>query len=284
MNKNKIALITDSTSDIPESVAQELDIKIVPLQVVYPEAQFRDGVDIQTSQVYDQMPEKIPTTSTPRSEDLLAVLKKIVEDGYEKIFAIHISSGLSGTFSMVETLAKQMVSLPVHVEDSKSISLGLGFQAIEAAKMIREGLDFEKIIQRIRELRPQVQVYYVLKTLEYLQRGGRIGRVSAVLGSLMDIKPIISIDEEGKYYPVAKERGRKKSIDRLINIVIQKAGRKPVNLAVLHGAALEEAQHILDKLKEALDLRYTYLGQVSPVTGVHTGPGLLGVGFFPTEY
>lgn len=273
----KIAIMTDSMSDLPQGIIKKFNIKVVASRVVYPDREYRDRVDIEPEEVYALMPEQIPTTSLPSPEDITQAINDIRQQGFTHLLAIHISSGLSGTFGAVELITRDIKDLTVRVIDTKTLSMGTGWIILEAANSIKNGLSFERIIERIEELRKNVNVYYILETLEYLRRGGRIGKVAAVLGEFLHLKPIISVDDEGKYYTFCKAKGRKKSIEKLVQIVEAAARDKEINLAVLHGGAQQECQKLAERLSKLPNIKEFMSSDISPALGVHTGPGLLGV-------
>jgi len=280
---NKIALITDSTSDLPKEMQEKYNIEVLPLHVIYKDAEYEDGVDITPEAVYNSLTREIPSTSLPSTGRILELFERLKEEGYRDVLSIHISSGLSGTYSMIKNLeenAKQ-IGLRLHVIDSKSISMGLGFLVIKAAQLIESNTPLNEIIKTLDRFKREVKVFFVLKSLEYLRKGGRIGLVEGALGDMLSIKPIISVNSEGIYYTVVKSRGRNGSIRKLVKIVKSAIGRGRVRVAVMHGNALDEALEILNSIKDEVNISDIFAGQVGPVVGVHTGPGLVGIGFCP---
>jgi len=281
MSKEKIALITDSTCDLPDETIVQLNAHVLPLKIIYRDKIYTDRVDIQPQEIYDKMPGEVPTTSMPTPEETRSLLEKLSAQGFTHAIAIHISSGLSGTYETIKTVARQFNKMKVEVIDSKALSLALGFLVQDAGQSIQEGLRFEKVVSRIVELQKKVKVYFVVKTLEYLKKGGRIGYVEGTLGQILDIKPIISINDEGKYFSLNKVRGRKKSISRLVEIIKEEASGKRIKLAVAHGNAGEEAENLLQTLlsMKEFQVKEALFNQLSPVMVVHTGPGLIGLTF-----
>lgn len=276
--KEKVAIVTDSTCDLDQQVLREYDIKVLPLKVVYPNnEEYLDRVEISPLQIYERMPAEIPSTSLPSPGQIMDLFKKLQEEGFTHIISIHISSGLSGTFNAVRIIAREFQNMVIKVLDSKALSLGLGIPVLEAAKTLKETHSFKAALDRATDVIDHMKVYFVVATLDYLKKGGRIGYVAGTLGELMQIKPIISINEEGKYYTYDKVRGRKKSILRLFEIAEKEISKKKVNVAVMHGGAEEETGELLNKIKALPNVEKTYSGQVGPVIGVHTGPGLIGV-------
>jgi DegV family protein with EDD domain len=274
---NKIALITDSSCDLPAEILKEHSIFTLPLRVIYGDKEYRDGVDISPQEVYDRMPDEIPKTSMASPSDCSNLLESLRNQGIKHILSINISSGLSGTFDMIKMISKDFPDLNIIAIDSKSLSIGLGFMVHEAAKMIAEGLKIDEVKEKILSIREKIKLFYCLPVLEYLKKGGRINTVAATIGDIMDIKPIISINEEGKYYSHAKVRGRRKSLDKLVEIAKEISEGHTVRLAVMHGSAEKEAQKIKDTLSKLPNVKDIIFGQIGPALGVHTGPGLVGV-------
>ncbi|QGT99966.1 DegV family protein [Candidatus Syntrophocurvum alkaliphilum] len=274
----KIALMTDSGSDLPQHIIDKYNIKVVPLKVIYPDREYSDRVDIQPQEVYKRMPDEIPTTSMPSLEIINSTIKEIKEEGFTHLIAIHISSGLSGTYQSVELVAKDFTDdLVIKIIDSKTLSMATGLMVLDAARNIADGVSFENVIDKLNNLQPNVKAYYVIETLEYLRRGGRIGRVAGMLGQFLSLKPIISVDTEGTYYTYCKARGRTKSIEKLIQIVEDAVKDKQINLAVLNGGADDEFDNLLEKIKKLPNIKGLITSEVSPALCVHTGPGLLAV-------
>ena len=273
----KIALLTDSACDLPRELIERFRIKVLPLSVIYPEKIYQDRVTIQPQEVYDRMPDEIPTTSMPTPHEITNVLDEIRSEGFTHVLAVHLSSGLSGTYEAVRMVAQEFEDLVINVFDTRTLSIATGWMVLEAARDIASGLSFQKIIDNLHQLQPRVKVYYVLETLEYLRRGGRIGAVAAMLGQFLHLKPIISVNQEGKYFTYAKARGRQKSIEKLAEIVEKAVQSGPIKLAVMHGGAREEFQRLLEKLQHLPNIKELIASDISPALGVHTGPGLLGV-------
>lgn len=277
--KEKIALLADSACDLPREIINRYGIKILPLKVIYRDREFNDRIDVEPEYVYSRMPDEIPTTSMPCTQEIKDLFNRIREEGFTHVLAVHISTGLSGTCEAVKMIARDIDHLRIKVVDSKTLSFGTGWMVLDAARNIASGFSFEKVLEKFHSIQPKVQVYYILETLEYLRRGGRIGLVSSMLGSLLDIKPIISVNEEGKYFTFAKAHGRRKSIEKLYEIVAKTVATKRINLAVLHGGALEELNALVERLKHLPNINELVCSDISPVLGVHTGPGLVGVAF-----
>lgn len=273
----KIAILTDSACDLPKELIERFPIKVLSLSIIYPEKAYKDRVDIQPQDVYDRMPDEIPSTSMPSPQEVSNLLEEIRKEGFTHVLAVHLSSALSGTFNTVQMVAKEFEDLVIKVFDTRTLSIGTGWMVLEAARDIASGLGWQKTIDNLHHLQPRVKVYYVLETLEYLRRGGRIGSVAAMLGQFLHLKPIISVNEDGAYYTYAKARGRAKSIEKLAEIVEHAVQKGPIKLAVMHGGARDEFQRLLERLQQLPNIKELVASDISPSLGVHTGPGLLGV-------
>ncbi len=279
MNRQKICILVDSGCDVPQSVRQAYDMRVLPLKIRYPEGEYDDQVNITAQQVYDRFPGEIPQTSLPDGGTIHNTLEKARADGYEKALVVCISSGLSGTYNMVRLVCQEYRGLETFVLDTRNISFGSGVFALLAAHWIEQGMDWQdlqtRLVQRLRDSK----VFFCLDTLEYLRKGGRLGLVAAIVGMALKLKPIISCNEAGVYYIVGKALGRRKSLDRMLSLATAfAASRDGSQVALLNGNAPKEALELKPRLlaqtggKELLTE-----GQISPALVVHTGPGLLGI-------
>lgn len=277
MAKNKIAIVTDTTCDLSDEVIKLNNIYMVPLQIVYETKSYRDRMEITAEKVYSLLEKEVPKSSLPLPEDVKKAWDKIADEGYTDILHISISSGLSGTYNMVRLLAQEYTKLNIEVVDSSILSMGLGFLVLEAAKVIKETGDMKAAIKKVKTVRKSMSAMFVVSTLEYLRKGGRIGKVEGTVGTLLNIKPIIAVNDEGVYYTVSKGRGFKRAVDTMVEEIKKRYEGKKISLAVVHGAQLEGAKKLLSSLKEKLNITTAYITSVSPVLGMHTGPGLLGI-------
>ncbi len=273
----KIALITDSGCDIPQELIDQFNINVLPLKVIYPERQYSDRVDIQPSEVYNDMPEKIPTTSMPSPQEIRDLFEKVRQEGFTHVLAVHLSSNLSGTYDAVKMVAKDFEDLVINTIDTKTLSMASGWMVLEAARNIASGITMEKVVENLQKIRPKCNGFYVIETLEYLRRGGRIGAVAGMLGQFLHLKPIISIDEDGKYFTFCKAKGRRKSIEKLVQIAEEKVKDSKVRLAVLNGGSGSEFEALVQRLRNLPNIVDFVTSDISPALGVHTGPGLLAV-------
>lgn len=279
MNKDKIAILVDSGSDVPAELVKEYNMYIAPLTIIYKDGEYTDGVDITAEDVYTRLEEEIPSTSLPSGEKIQNLFDQIKADGYNKVLAVTISSGLSGTYNIIRMLAESQEDLEIFVVDTKNISIASGFNAIQAAQYIKEGMDWETLTTKVNDNVTNSKVFFCVDTLKYLQKGGRIGLVASVLGSALNLKPIISCNDDGIYYTVSKVRGRKRSLSEAMKLAIEFIGdSKEYNLGVVHAAAEDEADGIRESLTTTLpEAKILVNGPISPALGVHTGPGAIGI-------
>jgi len=274
---SKIAIVTDSTCDLSADIISKYNIKVLPLRIVYSDNEYRDRVEISPEEIYERFETEIPKSSLPSPEDVIHLFKELQMENYTHILVITISTGLSGTNNMIRMIANDFKDMTIEVIDSKALSYGVGIPVLEAARELTESNDFTSVVTKAKQVVENTKAYFVVKTLEYLRKGGRIGKVEGAIGDLLQIKPVISINEEGIYYTYKKIRGRKKSIKELQDIVAEKAKEKLLSVAVVHGNAFDEAKELLDKIKQIDNVKEAFFGQISPVMVVHTGPGLVGV-------
>jgi DegV family protein with EDD domain len=280
MADEKIAILTDSCSDVPKAYREKYHMYVVPLMIIYKDAEYYDGVDIQPEEVFARFATEIPSTSLPSPSTVADVFRRIKADGYDKVIAVIISSGLSGTFELVRSFGPDPEGLEAHYVDTKSIGIGSGFSAIRAGELIEQGLPFAEVCRKVEQAARNTKLFFCVSTLEYLIKGGRIGLVAGMVGTMLNLKPVISCNDAGIYYTVAKARGRQKSLALALEKTFEFAdGATDYNIAVMHGAAKDEADDLLTALKARMpDYHYAIEGQITPALVVHTGPGLIGIG------
>jgi DegV family protein with EDD domain len=276
-NYDKIALVTDSSCDMEKEIKEKYNIQTIPLKIIYNDKEYDDGVDISPEEVYERFSQEVPKTSMPSQTDIMKVFDRLREEGYKKILSIHLSCNLSGTVDVVKMISKQYDDIEIEVIDSKSVSIGVGMLVHEAARLISQSIPMAEIKDALNKAKDKINVFYCIPVLDYLRKGGRIGLVAATLGTIMDLKPIISVNKDGRYYTCAKVRGRKKSLEKLVEIAMDVMKDKKVNVSVYHGAAKEEALKIKEYLASLPNVQEIFFGQISPAMVVHTGPGLVGL-------
>jgi len=285
MNENKVAILTDSCSDVPQNLLDRFQIYQMALGINYKDRSYRDRIDITPEEVYENLQNEIPHTSLPSMGEIYEIIEKIISDGYTQIVIPVISSGLSGTYNAIKTACENFKNIETAVIDTKNIALGSGFLSVYAAQLVEKHLSFEEIVKKVESKIEDSYIYYSLQTLQYLVKGGRLGRVEGMFGSILQIKPIIACDKDGIYYTVEKVRGRKQSINKLIEIVQDKIkDKKNYYLTICHGYAQEEADKIKERMNPYVKNATIFMeGQISPALGVHTGPGLIGIGYFDLD-
>ena len=275
-NPEKIALLTDSTADLPAPMREGKPIYVVPLKIRCEDGEYSDGVDITAEGVHRG---ELPRTSLPEGGVVSDTLDQIRADGYERVIAVMLSSGLSGTYNMVRLQAGQRDDLEIAVFDSRSGSLGIGVTMLQLAEDLRAGASWRELThKRVPQLIKNTFPFFSVDTLEYLQRGGRIGKVTAMAGTMLQIKPLITFAADGQLQSIAKVRGRKQVMDKLIDLVVKACGNhKKYNLAVANGGAPEEMAVLKEKLKAALPY-YDHIwdGELDGTLSVYIGDGVLG--------
>lgn len=282
----KTVIVTDSTADIPADLVKKYDIRIVPLRLMFGSDTYLDGVEITASEFYKRLVEspQLPTTSQPSPADFVEVYESILKEYPDcSILSMHLSSGMSGTYQSALLATSLIEGDPdITVWDSKSASYGFGLFVVHAGGLAAEGLAVDEIISSTEELRNKRRLYFLVDTLEYLQKGGRIGKASAVLGTLLNIKPILSIDDEGIIYPVEKVRGRKKATARMIELFQNDlAGVTNINVAVGHTADPASVDDFLAQLSTVFTVKETVLSDIGAVIGTHVGPGTIAAYIWP---
>lgn len=280
MNHEPIAVVTDSACDLPhEYVAEQEHLYVLPLQLIYPERSYRSGVEITEEEVYERMERgEVPTTALPLPEDVEHVFEDLRAKGIRQAVFVMMSSGLSGTFNMVCMMCQEHAELRSLVYDSKILSMGLGYMVMNAIDLIRQRVAFSELRERLEAMREDVDGFFYLNTLDYLRRGGRIGLVAGTVGKLLNIRPFITVNEEGKYaVRAACMGGAKRMLRQAAKLVSEFAGERKFELTVMSGNAMDEAQKLLEELKRLPGAVSGRLLKLSPALSVHTGPGMIAV-------
>ena len=281
MIPQKIALLTDSCADIAPELAEKYHIFVVPLRILCADGEYLDGVNIRGADIYQRLKAgELPQTSLPAAEEIAKLLTRVVEEDYDGVIAVMLSGGLSGTFNLLRLVAEECRGkLEVRAFDSVSGSLGLGMTVLQLAEDIRNGMGWEELTERrVPQLIRGSFPFFSVDTLEYLQKGGRIGKVTATAGMLLQIKPILTFAPDGQLTSVAKVRGRHQVIDKLVALTVQRCGEhKRYNLAVANGGAPEEMAIVKDKLTAALpNYDHIWEGEIDGTLSVYIGDGVLG--------
>ena len=272
----RVAIVTDSTADLPPLLRQEHDIRMVPLNVHFGSQTYQDQVDLSTKEFMAALAvsDVMPTTSQPSTGRFEELFRSLAED-YDEVLAVLISAKLSGTV-MSATLAKEAVAnmIPVTVFDSESASMGLGFQVLSGARYASAGLNASEIARRLRGALIAYETLFYVDTLDYLRRGGRIGKASALLGSILDLKPLLRIDE-GQVVPAERTRTRARARKELVDFV--RSQPHVERLAIMHAMIPQEAAQMVNDCALAVPRDEIIIGEFGPVIGTHVGPGAMGV-------
>ena len=282
MIPTKIALLTDSSADLRWEEARENNIFFVPLRILCQDGEYLDGVDIRGQDIYRRLRSgELPQTSLPRIEDFSEVLHEIFALGYDGVIAVMLSSGLSGTYNLARIVAEECAQQgrAMRVFDSLSGALGQGMTVLQLAEDIRNGMGWEELTERrAPQLIANTFPFFSVDTLEYLQKGGRIGRISAMAGTMLQIKPLITFAPDGQLLSVAKVRGRQQVVHKLVELTEKSCGtHRRYNLAVANGGAPEEMELVRQQLTAALpDYDHIWDGEIDGTLSVYIGDGVLG--------
>ena len=277
---NPIAIVTDSGTDVPEALCHRWDIHVLPLLVQYEAMTCRDRVDITVQQVLDRLDLEIPKTSMPTLGDAVALLESLRDQGYKEALAVTISSGLSGTCQMLRLAAEDIEGMDVRVVDSRSIGIRAGALVIRAAELAAQGMGLDALEQSVEAMTPKIHVFFTMETLQYLQKGGRIGKMSAAVGNLLSVRPVITCNKEGVLQTVQKVRGNSAALEAAVSQTVKAVGdQKRFRLFVAHADAAKRARTAAEILKTRLpNAEDILLAEIGPALAVHSGPGLLGMG------
>jgi DegV family protein with EDD domain len=258
-------------------------IEVVPLKVHFEDEVYRDGVDIMPAEFYDKLRnagEIIPRTSQPSPGDFVETYRELAKEGSGPILSVHISSKLSGCLQSAQMAAEMLPELDITVVDSEAVAMILGLQALVAARAAEKGASKEAILATLKADIREADSYFVVDTLEYLERNGRIGRASAFLGTILSIKPLLGM-RDGVVTGLEKIRGRGKAVQRIIELIKQSAGDRKIRLSVVHSDSLEEAKGLAERLKGEVNCSELIIAELGPVVGCHAGPGLVAALYLP---
>ncbi len=276
VNGERIALVTDTACDLSDRQLAELDIRAVPLRINTTRGERRDRVEITPEELYTIMETELPKTSLPAPDDIAACYRQAFDDGATRILHLSTSSGLSGTFNIARTVAGEFPEGAIQVVDTMTLSAGEGLLVLSAAEGLRRGRTIPEVAADVARLRAGQLGCFVIPTLEYLRKGGRIGLVEGIVGSLLQIKPVIFVNSDGIYETLAKARGFRKAVSAMNEQFFERYAGRRVNLAIVHGCAYEDAVALHALYTEHLDVASSFISPVSPALATHTGKGLLG--------
>jgi DegV family protein with EDD domain len=279
---SKIALVTDSTTYMPPELVKKHNISVAPQVLIWGDQTYKDGVDIQSSEFFTRLKtaKVMPTTSQVAVISFQEIFQDLVDKGHE-VLALLVSSKLSGTVQSAMQ-AKDLMSSArekVNVVDSQSVAMALGFQVLAVARALEDGASLKDAVALAEKSYQYTGVFFAVDTLEFLHRGGRIGGAQRFLGTMLNMKPILAI-QDGRVEGIDRIRTKNKAQDRVLELTIEKvAGRTPVRLATLHANAAEDAKALLSRAEQALNPLESIFTEVSPTVGTHAGPGTVGLAF-----
>ncbi|MFQ6101415.1 MAG: DegV family protein [Anaerolineae bacterium] len=282
MSGQKIEVVTDSTAYIPkEALVDAPNIPVIPLWLIWGDERFRDGVDIDPLTFYRRLRESktFPTTSQPSAGEFEDFFRQAGAEA-DAIVGVFISSKLSGTIPNAQAAQAQLPELNIRIVDSLSISMGLGFIVLAAVRAAAAGKSLDEVIAAAEEMRDRVHLLFAVDTLEYLHRGGRIGGAKRLMGTALNIKPLLHL-EEGRVEPLAQVRTKRKAVTRMLEVAEERlGGKKMAGAAVLDIDSPEEGDAIAEQIRERFGVSTVYRTGVSPVVGAHAGPGTVGIAFY----
>lgn len=284
MKPQRVLVVTDSSASLPEQLRRELEIQVIPLWLIWDEKGYRDGLEMDSATFYQRLRESksLPSSTQPTVEEFKDLFRSLV-GRCSGIVSVLASSQISGTVDSALAAVEQFPELPVSVVDSLFSAMGQGLIAAAAARAAAAGKDLREVTRLAETTRDQTSLLFVVDTLEYLHRGGRIGGAKRLLGTALNIKPILHF-QEGTIQPLSQTRTKRKAVRELLDIAAQRLGdRTMAEAAVVHVDCLEEGEALRDLVQERFHPSLLHLSDVSPVVGTHVGPGGLGLAFYPAS-
>jgi len=280
-----VKIVTDSTADIPDKLIREYGIGVVPLNIHFGDEVLKDGVDIWSEEFYHRLKNEavLPTISQPAPGEFLRVYESIAEPG-DTIISIHISGDMSGTVTTAKLAADMLDNkYKIYVIDSRYVCMALGILVLRAAKMAKNGAEPQAIVAEVERLSKELTVYFTVNSLEYLSRNGRIGKATSFLGGLLNIKPLLGI-EDGVIVPTERIRGNfNKIATELVGRFVERLGEKPVELWCVHTEMPELAETLREEAMKRLNVAECHIGVIGPIVGAHAGPYIVGMIGLPME-
>jgi DegV family protein with EDD domain len=279
----KIIVVTDSTAYIPERALGGLNIPVIPLWVLWGDERLRDGVDITPTAFYRRLQESkdFPTTSQPSVGEFMNFFRRIIDEhNADAIVGVFVTSKISGTFSSARAALEQLPELALQIVDSLSTSMGQGFMALAAARAAAAGKLLDEVVAAAQEMRDKVHLLFVVDTLEYLHRGGRIGGAKWLMGTALKIRPLLHMTD-GTVEPLVQVRTKRKAIARMLDVIEERlGGKRMAEACVIDANNPTEGDDIAERVKERFGILTVSRTTVSPVIGTHAGPGTVGIAFY----
>jgi len=286
MAQHTIALITDTGCDLSEDMLQQYDIDLVPLYIIWGKAELRDRIDIKPADFYRRLVSDPvhPTTSQPHPYDFAQAIRRAQQNGASEAVVITISSGMSSTYNAARQ-AQTMVDIPVHVIDSKANSLSQGWEVLAAARAREKTGSVQAMADAVEHVRQNVVTLLYVDTLEYLHRGGRIGRAAKWVGTVLNLKPQLYVDHTtGKIEPGTRSRSRAKALEKLYTMFFEQLDTsKPLHVGIVHGDTRDDAERFAERIRREYNPAELLISVTSPMMGVHTGPGAMALCGYAAE-
>lgn len=284
MPKAKVAIVTDSTCNLPAELVEQYNIYVIPQILNWEGKSLLDQVDISTEEFYERLPKSadLPKTSQPSPGQFTEFFTQVAEDA-DSIVGLFVSEFLSGTLQSAHLGAQAMGEYPIEIVDSRSVSLGLGLLVTAAARYAAEGHDYREVAEYTRGLVPRLRVMFVVDTLDYLHKGGRIGGAQRLMGSMLSIKPILHL-EDGRIEPLASIRTKNKAIQAMIDTIVgEMEGKNHIHAGIIHAATPEGAAKVQEMLLAKVTPEELLVNELTPVIGANVGPGIVGMGYYTAD-
>jgi DegV family protein with EDD domain len=281
----KIALLTDSTANLPREWIEKYPIEVVPLKIHWRNRTFLDGVDVKPDEFYRSFLRDgwtLPTTSQPAVQDFLQAFENQPVD-VEGILVVLISSGISGTVSAAQAAAGEYTRIPVEIVDTRTTSVGQAMIVQAVARAAAQGRSLAELRHMAEDMARRGHTFFAVDTLKYLHRGGRINGAARLLGTALEIKPILFINPEGKIDALESVRTRRKALQRLVSLAMEQAGGRRVHVGIVHANSAHLADELRHEIQKRLDCVELITLELSPVIGVHVGPGTVGIAIYSPD-
>jgi DegV family protein with EDD domain len=275
-----VAIVTDSSAGLPAELVEELRIHVVPVLLVQSGQTYRDGVDITTTEVYRRLRAGQPafTSAAPSIPEFLEVYQASAQ-GASGVLSIHMSPGLSNTYGAALAASKQVEGAPTVVFNCNSAAIGQGFVVLEAARAAAAGASLEEVVRRAEEMSAKIRFLFTLDTFEYLRKSGRMGGAAALLGDVLQVRPVLYLPQ-GTVEVFARPRTKPRALGLILEQMAQQPQDRPMHAAVVHADVPQEAEDLRRTVAERFDCAELLVTEFTPVVGAHTGPGLLGIAFY----
>jgi DegV family protein with EDD domain len=281
MKSHRIVVVTDSSAYIPEEALGDLNIPVIPVWLIWGDERFRDGVDIDPPTFYRRLRESevFPTTSQPSAGEFEGFFQQVGAEA-DAIVGVFLTSKLSGTMASAQAAQMELPELNIRIVDSLSVSMGLGFVVLAAARAAAAGRSLDDVVAVAEEMRDRIHLLFVVDTLEYLHRGGRIGGAKWLLGTALNIKPLLHF-VDGTIEPLVQVRTKRKAVAQMLDVVEERlGGRRMAEASVVDANSPEEGDAVAELVKERFGISTVYRTVLSPAIGTHGGPGTLAIGFY----